>query len=141
ADVLPRRAVQATESVRRTGHRRDVGVKSTRLAVGTGSGMTTRKSDPFTIRHETPAARAAIRQVNLAAFGSPLEADLIDALRDGGHVNLSLVAVAEGGVVGHILFSKVRIIAGDNAIEATSLAPMAVLPEYQRRGIGSALVR
>ncbi len=94
------------------------------------------------IRPETPDDYAAIREVNLAAFGSLLEAALVERLRDDGLVIASLVAVDDAGqVVGHILFSPVMIMATEgDQMQAASLAPMSVLPSRQRRGIGSMLV-
>jgi putative acetyltransferase len=65
----------------------------------------------------------------------------VDALREGGFLRVSLVAERAGRVVGHILFSDLPIITGDGPVPALSLAPMAVLPELQRQGIGSALVQ
>ncbi len=93
------------------------------------------------IRRETAADLEAIRQVNRLAFGQDSEADLVDALRDGGYARLSLVAEENHRVVGHILFSNLPIIATDRTISALALAPLAVLPEHQRHRIGSALVR
>lgn len=93
------------------------------------------------IREETPADFDAIRQLNSAAFSSDLEGLLIERLRDEGVVIRSLVAVEDAQTVGHILFSQVRIDRNDHTTAVASLAPMAVLPAYQRRGIGSALVR
>src|SRR6476646_8630822 len=93
------------------------------------------------IRPETSADHDAIRHVNRLAFGQGDEARLVDALRDGGYVRVSLVAEAESRVVGHVLFSDLPILTDDGTVAALALAPMAVLPEYQRRGIGSALVR
>ena len=92
------------------------------------------------IRPETIADRDAIRNVNRLAFGQDAEARLVDALRDGGFVRLSLLAEQGRRVVGHILFSDLAIITQDGTMPALALAPMAVLPEFQNQGIGSALV-
>lgn len=92
------------------------------------------------IRPEAPRDLEAVRLVNRLAFGQDDEARLVDGLRDGGFVRLSLVAEREGGIVGHILFSDLPILADDETIPALALAPLAVLPEFQRRGIGSKLV-
>jgi len=93
------------------------------------------------IRGEEPRDEAAVRLLNEEAFGSAEEADIVDALRASGKVTLSLVAELEGRVVGHILFSPVTIETPTRTVAAVGLAPMAVLPELQRRGIGSLLVR
>ncbi len=93
------------------------------------------------IRPETGADQDAIRHVNRLAFGQDDEGRLVDALREGGFVRVSLVAERAGQVVGHILFSDLPIITGDGAVAALALAPMAVLPDFQRQGIGSALVQ
>jgi putative acetyltransferase len=95
----------------------------------------------ITIRQEQPQDLNAIRTVNRRAFGQRLEADLVDNLRQNHHDLLSLVAVMQNEVVGHILFTPVTIESGDRTIRGMGLAPMAVLPEYQRQGIGSKLVR
>jgi putative acetyltransferase len=92
------------------------------------------------VRSESDVDRAAIRAVNEAAFGSPVEADIIDALRAKGVELVSLVADRDGAILGHILFSPVSL-AGHDALELMGLGPMAVLPREQRKGIGSALVR
>ena len=93
------------------------------------------------IREESPNDRAAVREVNIRAFGQAVEADLVDALRENSAGLLSLVAVKDGQVVAHILFSPATIGADDNTVEGMGLAPMAVLPDYQQQGIGSELVR
>jgi len=93
------------------------------------------------IRPENSSDVPAIRSVNTAAFPSPAEADLVDKLRsDGAHV-LSLVALDGERVIGHILFSPVVIETESGTIDAIGLGPMSVLPESQRSGIGSQLVK
>lgn len=93
------------------------------------------------IRPETPSEVAAIRRVHVEAFGQPDEADLVDALRAAGALRVSLVAAEEGAVVGHIAFSPVVIRGGTSTTNALGLAPMAVLPGWQGRGIGARLAR
>ena len=95
----------------------------------------------YVIRRETSADYEAIRHVNCVAFGQDAEARLIDLLRDGGYIRLSLVAEQTGRVIGHILFSEMSIITEEGTVPALALAPMAVLPEYQNQGVGSVLVR
>jgi putative acetyltransferase len=93
------------------------------------------------IRPEQESDLAAIREVNRQAFGQDGEAQLVDDLRAEGYVRLSLVAEVDGQIVGHILFSDLPIHTPTGEIPAVSLAPMAVRPDHQRRGIGTALVR
>lgn len=92
------------------------------------------------IRDERPEDEAAVAAVVEQAFGRALEADLVAALRRNGTVALSLVAEAEGRLLGHILFSPVIIEGAAEGFAAAGLAPLAVLPAFQRLGIGSALV-
>jgi putative acetyltransferase len=92
------------------------------------------------IRAETPADRDAIRDVNRQAFGGEAESRLIDRLRSDGDVVISLVAQHDDRVVGHILFSELTSETTGGSIKAAALAPMAVVPEFQERGIGTALV-
>lgn len=93
------------------------------------------------IRKEMIPDYEGIRHVNRAAFGQDDEAWLVDALRDGGYVQVSLVAERDGRLVGHILFSDLPIVTGAKTVPALALAPMSVLPASQNQGIGSALVR
>jgi putative acetyltransferase len=88
------------------------------------------------IRDETVADHAAVGRLHRLAFGGDAEARLVDALRRSGAAAVSLVAECGGGVVGHVLLS--RLISPPDAL---ALAPLAVLPDQQRRGVGSALVR
>jgi putative acetyltransferase len=92
------------------------------------------------VRLEQEADRDAVRRVNEAAFGQPDEADLVDRLRAQAHPYLGLVALVEGVVVGHIAFSPITLDPPRPGLSAWGLAPMAVLPERQRQGVGTALV-
>ncbi|HET6325994.1 MAG TPA: N-acetyltransferase [Planctomycetaceae bacterium] len=91
------------------------------------------------VRAETADDRQAVRTLISLAFGRDDEADLVEALRDGGYVRASLVAEVEQVVVAHILFSDLPIHDERDTVAALALAPLAVLPQYQRRGIGSHL--
>ncbi|HSL45746.1 MAG TPA: N-acetyltransferase [Anaerolineales bacterium] len=96
------------------------------------------------IRPETTADISAIHQVNKQAFdGRDAEPGLVAAIRGSRSFipELSLVAQENKRIVGHILFSRIHIASGEKEIPALALAPMAVLPEYQKRGIGSTLVK
>ena len=97
----------------------------------------------ITIRPETAEDYAAIREVNLLAFGQEVEPRLVENLRRLPDFipELSLVAIETGQVVGHILFSPMLIETKDGSVPALTLAPLAVRPEFQNQGIGSALVR
>jgi putative acetyltransferase len=93
------------------------------------------------IRKEQLRDYNEVRAVNESAFHRPDEADLVDRLREEGVIILSLVAELDGQIVGHILFSRMSIETAQGALPAVSLAPMAVLPSYQGRGVGSGMVR
>jgi putative acetyltransferase len=93
------------------------------------------------IRPEQPGDIPTIRMINEFAFGQPQEADIVDKLRESCPDTLSLVAVLEGRVVGHIFFSPAVIVNGQNKVHGMGLAPMAVVPDYQRKGVGSMLVK
>jgi putative acetyltransferase len=95
----------------------------------------------MTIREERSDDAAAIRRVILEAFGGPAEAELVDKLRANGKFALSLVAELDGRVVGHILFTVVTIEDADPCSRALGLAPLAVSIQFQRKGVGSALMR
>jgi len=89
------------------------------------------------IREERPDDAPAIREVNKRAFGQDQEGNIVDALRTNGAVSLSLVAAVNGRIVGHIMYSPITV---GGVITGAALGPMAVVPEYQRQGIGSKLV-
>jgi putative acetyltransferase len=94
----------------------------------------------WTTRPETRGDAAAIREVNLAAFASQEEADLVDALRasDAWIDGLSIVTEdPDGMVVAHALLSRCHV----DGVPALALAPCAVLPRVQRTGAGSAVIR
>jgi putative acetyltransferase len=93
------------------------------------------------IRREESADIDAIRLLNELSFDGSLEAGIVDNLRERCEDLISLVAEEEGTVVGHILFSPVELESGGETRPGMGLAPMAVLPEHQRKGIGSELVR
>jgi putative acetyltransferase len=93
-----------------------------------------------TVRLEALEDACAVRRVNEVAFGQPIEADLAERLQRNCAESLSLVAVDEI-VVGHILFTPVTVESEVKLVLGMGLAPMAVLPERQRQGVGSKLVR
>jgi putative acetyltransferase len=93
------------------------------------------------IRGRTAADDAAIRRLNDDAFGGNYESRLIEDLRVAGLDAVELVAVENDDIVGQILFSVLTTTIDRQTVPALALAPMAVRPDRQRRGIGSALVR
>jgi len=88
------------------------------------------------VRLETPADIAAIRIVEEVAFGRRDEARLVNDLRAEGDAVFSLVAVQEGIVAGHAMFSRMTA-----PFPALALGPIAVLPEHRQAGIASQLIR
>ena len=89
------------------------------------------------IHEERPGDLDAIRDVNRRAFEQDQEGNLVDALRANGAALLSLVATLDGRVVGHIMYSPIVV---DDRVTGAALGPMAVLPEFQRQGIGGKLI-
>lgn len=97
------------------------------------------------IRQETPDDFKEVFEVNRSAFGQNNEAALVDHLRRNPAVfvpGLSLVAVGSNKIVGHILFTRIKINDGNGTMhESLGLAPMAVRPGFQKRGIGGQLIK
>jgi putative acetyltransferase len=93
------------------------------------------------IRREQPQNIPEIHQVHIRAFGRQQEASIVDELRKNCNSILSLVAFTDGKVIGHILLSPVVIEGKHGKLVGTGLAPHAVLPEYQRKGIGTQLIQ
>ena len=93
------------------------------------------------IRQEKTEDINSIDYVNEQAFNQKTEADLVNNLRQNKAIKLSLVAETKGQVVGHILFSPVKVEPDNSNFNAVTLAPLAVLPAYQRTSIGSQLIR
>jgi putative acetyltransferase len=98
-------------------------------------------TDEVLIRAEHAGDEVAVADLNDAAFGGTDESRLVELLRRSGHPTISLVATTRSEVVGHILFSPVVVDTSGPPIAALGLGPMAVMPAWQRRGIGSSLVK
>ena len=96
----------------------------------------------FEVNEERVNDRDGVRAVNIAAFSRKEEADLVDQLRDSCSEFISLVAKVDEKVIGHVLFTPVRLIQDQNwSIKGMGLAPLAVSPEYQNQGVGTELCR
>lgn len=93
----------------------------------------------FTIRNEEEKDHQQVREIVQAAFPTVAESKLVDALRANGKATISLVAVNGDEVLGHILFSPVSTTPPSDA-RGVGLAPVAVRPLYQSKGIGSKLI-
>lgn len=94
----------------------------------------------FFIRPEIKDDVEGIRLLLEKTFARPQEANLVDTLRERGVIALSLVAVIEEQIVGYIAFSPVEIDSNSSTVNILGLAPLAILPPYQRQEIGSKLV-
>ena len=101
------------------------------------------ESIKYTVRPETIEDHTLIHTINDQAFGQPEEGLLIRALRKRPDFipSLSLVAEVNGTPIGHILFTRIEIKSENRSFGSLALAPMAVLPEYQKKGAGTALVK
>jgi len=94
------------------------------------------------IRSEHAGDLDAVRRVHESAFAPSLaEARLVDMLRAAGRVRVALVALAAGQIVGHVLFSPVSVAVAPGGFRGVGLAPVGVLPAFQRKGVGSGLIR
>jgi putative acetyltransferase len=126
--------------------------------------MSTPSSLDACLRPEHPADVEAVRHVNVMAFGTEAEADLVDSLRKADAVTLSVVTIlgasrtgearlsaAEqsklftgemygGEVVGHVLFTPVSVATGKGEVPLLGLGPVAVLPANQRQGLGTMMI-
>ena len=92
-------------------------------------------------RPEQPGDAAVVSAVHIEAFGRPTEARIVERLRQAPGLYLGLVATDGDQIVGHILFTPVTLRGDRSSDLVLALAPMAVRPAWQRRGIGGALVR
>lgn len=93
------------------------------------------------IRKELPGDEPAIRNVHLAAFGQADEANIVDDLRKNCEVLLSLVAVEGDKIVGHALWSPAVIESDSSVSQGMGLGPVGVVPELQRKSIGTRLIK
>ena len=92
------------------------------------------------IREERPEDAESVHALLFAAFGREAEARLVERLRASGRIVWAMIAEEKGRVLGHVVFSRIAIESGDGEIPVLALAPLAVMPAFQRLGVGSALV-
>ena len=93
------------------------------------------------IRDATASDLAAIRQVVRHAFAQDDEANLVEQLRADGDALVELVAASDIAIQGHIFYSPLAIVRDGEALRAAALAPVSVLPAFQAKGLGGALIR
>jgi putative acetyltransferase len=93
------------------------------------------------VRRAVASDIEVIARIHATAFGSPLEARLVKRLHEARKAVISLVAVSDGQFIGSIIFSPVAITGAPMHTRVLGLAPVGVLPEFQKRGVGSLLVR
>ncbi|MCI0539172.1 MAG: N-acetyltransferase [Verrucomicrobiales bacterium] len=93
------------------------------------------------IRPENDVDADGITRVLIEAFGGNVEVDLVHALRNNGALTISFVACVSGEIVGHVAFSPMHADGQPDREDLLGLAPVAVLPKWQRRGIGATLVQ
>ena len=108
--------------------------------------MTTRGRMPrlkVSVRAETKSDQEAIKEVNEQAFGRPMEAGVVEKVRQssGFIPELSLVAEREKQIVGHILFSELAIEGEGQSWTVLALGPIAVRPEFQKQGVGGQMIQ
>ena len=94
------------------------------------------KGNKMNIRKEEERDFEEIKKINDISFGGEFEGKLVANLRAGKNFILSLVAEKDGKIIGHIMYSRIKI----GGIDSTALAPVCVIPEYQNMGIGSRLI-
>ncbi|MCJ7772316.1 MAG: N-acetyltransferase [Desulfobacterales bacterium] len=99
------------------------------------------KADTINIREEKASDIGHVWQLNTSAFETETEANLVNALRKTNLSFLSLVAELDNHIVGHILFTPVTFSGIPPTLKITGLAPMAVLKDHQRKGIGAKLIK
>jgi putative acetyltransferase len=93
------------------------------------------------IRNATPSDFAAIRQVVRHAFNQDDEGNLVEQLRADGDALVELVAASDIAIQGHILYSPLAMVRGEESLRAAALAPVSVLPAFQNKGLGGELIR
>lgn len=100
-----------------------------------------RQAETPTIRVREPADDLAIATTITAAFAGPGETALVKSLRHDGDMSLELVAQMDNQIVGHIAYSRLSVASPGATLNAVARAPLSVSPNYQRRGVGSALIK